>query len=296
MNKKRLLAKTISLFVISSLFFLLNLEQIKVNADIKEIDINTSPNPDGYFFKVGDLKPGDWIPREITVFNDGANDFKYIATIGKKQSVKGLLEGLDLLIKKDEKVLYDGKFDEFTGITPRKLDSGTSETLFFQVAMPYELGNEFQSSSAEVEIIFLAEIDSDGQGGDNGGGNGGGGNDNNDTPGKNPSDDGTPPDNEKPNDPPMDSETPTGNPIIDQPIDETPVDEPKENEKPPGDVPPDKSDNPAGEVINITPKITDNLLPNTATTIYNFIFFGAVLLTVGLSILIMRFLKLIQRK
>ncbi|MDA6082827.1 hypothetical protein OSJ97_25130, partial [Escherichia coli] len=85
--------------------------------------------------------------------NQGKQDFRYTAQIGKKKSVKGLFEELDFLVKKDSDILFDGKLKDFEGFTPRKLAKGSSEQLFFQVSMPYELGNAFQESSAEVEII-----------------------------------------------------------------------------------------------------------------------------------------------
>ncbi|MCC3649345.1 LPXTG cell wall anchor domain-containing protein [Cytobacillus oceanisediminis] len=137
------------------LLLLLLLSPNIVNADEKEIDINTTSH--GILLNVENLKPGDWMPRNITIKNDGNQDFKYTSNIGKSKSIKGLFEELELEVKKDTSMLYEGKLKDFKGFTPRELAKGTEETLFFQVTMPYELGNEFQGSSAEVEIIFLAE-------------------------------------------------------------------------------------------------------------------------------------------
>jgi len=145
-------SKMIVLLIV--LFFLL-LGDRQISAEENEIDINKDPH--GYLFQVDNLKPGDWMPREITIKNDGKQDFRYIAKIGESKSVKGLFEELDLMIKQDTTLLYEGKLKDFKGIAPRKLANNTEEILFFQVSMPYELGNEFQGSSAEVEIIFLAE-------------------------------------------------------------------------------------------------------------------------------------------
>ncbi|WP_428909045.1 TasA family protein [Niallia sp. Krafla_26] len=138
------------------IFFLFLSFSITTNAEEKEVDINTNPN--GYFFEVDNLKPGDWMPRYITIINDGTRDFKYTAIVGEKKSKKGLLEELELLVEMDSKVLYEGKLIEFEGFNPRNLATGTSETMLFQVTMPYDLGNEFQKSSAEVEILFIAEL------------------------------------------------------------------------------------------------------------------------------------------
>jgi len=155
MNNQFLLAKPIHYLIIIGIFFFMFLGQKHVIAEEKEININTNPN--GYLFQIDNLKPGDWMPRNITIKNDGKQDFKYTSKTGKSRSVKGLFEELELIVKKDATTLYKGKLKEFKGFTPRELAQGSEEILFFQVTMPYDLGNEFQGSSAEVEIIFLAE-------------------------------------------------------------------------------------------------------------------------------------------
>ncbi|MGM0778452.1 MAG: TasA family protein [Bacillota bacterium] len=154
MNNKRLLAKPIMIFISGIIFFMFLGEKI-IGAEEREIDINTTPH--GIMFNVDNLKPGDWMPRNITIKNDGNQDFKYTSKIGKSKSIKGLFEELELEVKKDTKMLYEGKLKDFKGFSPRKLAKGTEETLFFQVTMPEHLGNEFQNSAAEAEIIFLAE-------------------------------------------------------------------------------------------------------------------------------------------
>jgi len=142
-------------FILIIFLYMLFVSANLIAADEKEIDINTDGN--GFLFKVDNLKPGDWMPRNITISNDGIQDFKYIAQIGKSESTKNLFEELELLVEKDGNTLFEGKLKDFTGFSPRELASGTSETLFFEVTMPTHLGNEFQGSTAEVEIIFLAE-------------------------------------------------------------------------------------------------------------------------------------------
>ncbi|WP_102273060.1 LPXTG cell wall anchor domain-containing protein [Cytobacillus massiliigabonensis] len=185
MNNRFILAKPKIIAIIAGIFLFILFGEISARADGNEIDINTKMNPSGYFFEVGNLKPGDWMPRDITILNEGTQDFRYTAMLGKKKSVKGLLEELDLIVKKGEEVLYEGKMDEFTGFTPRSLVKGDSETLFFQVTMPSELGNAFQSSGAEVEILFVAEAL-----GDTGGGEPGEGNPGEEPPGEEPPGDG----------------------------------------------------------------------------------------------------------
>lgn len=124
------------------------------SANEGEIDINVA---NAYTFTVENLKPGDWIPRNITIKNDGKQNFRYIAKLGSTKSSKGLLEELNLVVKKDTSVLYEGKLKDFTAIEPRELSKDSEESLFFQVSMPENLGNDFQSSAADVEFLFIAE-------------------------------------------------------------------------------------------------------------------------------------------
>lgn len=155
MKCKGMLAKPIKTFSLFIFVYLIVLGNTSSKAEEKDLDINTNSNE--FLFEVKNLKPGDWMPRNITIRNDGNQDFKYTSNIGKSKSIKGLFEELELEVKKDTKMLYEGKLKDFKGFSPRELAKGTEETLFFQVTMPEHLGNEFQNSAAEVEIIFLAE-------------------------------------------------------------------------------------------------------------------------------------------
>jgi LPXTG-motif cell wall-anchored protein len=314
MSTKKLLAKPKALFILT-LLILIIFPHNQVQAEDKEIDIVT--NPSGYFFKVGNLKPGDWMPRDITISNNGKQDFKYTSIIGKKKSVKGLFEELELLVKKEGTTLYEGKMKDFEGFTPRPLNKGQSETLYFQVTMPYELGNAFQDSFAEVEILFVAEA-LDGGG---------------DPPGsENPPGDGDPPDDGEPpgEDDPGDSEDPgednPGEDPGDNPGNEDPTGEDNqdggdngenpgdgdsedpEDDNPsedPGDDSGDPSDNPDepasgnpgsdpddGDGITVTPEIRENILPDTATNTYNYMLLGGLLLGAGGILLAVRYRRI----
>lgn len=153
MTRIKWLDRTLNIAFLGLLFILLPIST--ATASEKEIDINTIPN--GYLFNVSNIKPGDWISRDLVIKNYGKQDFKYTAQVGETKSYKDLFEELLLLVKKDTYVLFDGKLKDFKGLNPRVLSKGSEETLFFQVKMPYELGNEFQGSAAEAEIIFYAE-------------------------------------------------------------------------------------------------------------------------------------------
>jgi LPXTG-motif cell wall-anchored protein len=296
------LAKPKAIFLILTLFILTLYPTLKAFAEEKEIDINTNLN--GYFFNVGELKPGDWMPRDITIINNGQKNFKYTSIIGKKKSVKGLFEELEILVKKDSATLYEGKMKDFEGFKPRPLKKGQSETLFFQVTMPYELGNAFQDSSAEVEILFVAEA-LDG-GGDPPG--------DSDPPGDgDPPDDGDPPGEDNPGEDPGDNpgdEDPPGEDNPDDgdngedpgegdsedPGDDNSSEDPGDDGNEPGDNPDEPaSGNPGsdpGDGITVTPEIRENILPDTATNTYNFMLLGGVLLGAGGILLAVRYRRI----
>ncbi|MFD0050235.1 LPXTG cell wall anchor domain-containing protein [Actinomycetes bacterium NPDC127524] len=155
MHKKRLLAKPV--LIIAALLVIYSFIYPSVSeASEQEIDIET--NPDQFLFKVGNLKPGDWMPREITIHNAGKRDFNYYSFVEKKHSEKELFENLTLSVQdKNNHFLYKGKLADFKGFPPRFLKSGRSETLQYTVKMPGELGNEFQGSAAAALFKFYAE-------------------------------------------------------------------------------------------------------------------------------------------
>lgn len=273
--------------MLATLFFFMFAGQINTSAAKKELDINTNPN--GYFFKVGNLKPGDWMPRDITILNEGTQDFRYMATLGKKKSVKGLLEELDLIVKKDEKVLYEGKMDDFKGFTPRNLEMGGSETLFFQVTMPYDLGNAFQNAEAEVEILFVAEALGEPGDGDPPGPPG----EENPPGGENPPNNENPPDETNPpeEDHPSDETNPPGK---EDPSDnQTPSSDGESQEDNTEEVTAEETDvvNTDDKII-VSPEMTENLLPNTAINTYNILLIGAVLLGCGSILFVLYFRRL----
>ncbi|MBM7690901.1 LPXTG-motif cell wall-anchored protein [Peribacillus deserti] len=154
MYPKKLLAKPI--LILMTIFVLYSFLTPKgAYAASSEIDIAT--DPENFLFQVDNLKPGDWMPREITIKNQGTKNFQYTAVIGSHKSHKNLFENLKLEVKENSNLLYTGLLKDFKGFGSRILKSGTSEKLLFTVTMPYELDNSFQGSSAEVEFKFVAE-------------------------------------------------------------------------------------------------------------------------------------------
>ncbi|UII56514.1 CalY family protein [Cytobacillus spongiae] len=154
----RPLAKPLLIFLLVITY---SLFPILVLADEAKDEMEITIQSNGIEYMIHNIKPGDWMPREITIVNDGNKDFSYTTVIENSKSVKGLFEQLDFLVLSGSKVLYEGKVKEFKGVTPRNLAKGQKETLMFQVTMPYELGNSYQGSQAEFVLKFYAEeIDS----------------------------------------------------------------------------------------------------------------------------------------
>lgn len=124
--------------------------------NVSELDIGISPKDS--LFNAENLKPGDWIPRTITVQNKGQKEFEYTASIQNNgKSVK--LYNAFMLEVRDEsgKELYNGKLAEFSQFSPRELESESTEQLEFTIKFPEESGNEYQGLEAGFILTFVAE-------------------------------------------------------------------------------------------------------------------------------------------
>jgi hypothetical protein len=149
MNQKRIAV------ILLILFFISGIMNHKTYAN--EVDIILIPN-EKFLFNISNMKPGDWAERELRVKNGGEKDFNYSIRVDNKQSDRKLFNELDLKVYEGDKsiLIFDDKLKNFTGFKPKPLKKGVTDSLFFQVEMPYELGNEFQQTSAYFEIIIVA--------------------------------------------------------------------------------------------------------------------------------------------
>lgn len=138
-----------------TLVFTVKLSQISAAINTQEIDIATSPEK--ILFNVTNLKPGDWAERTFTIINNGKQDFKYLSSSNLKEGSKEFYNELLLKVSDKDKVLFDGKMNDFNKFDPRFIAKNGSEQLFFKVVVPEELGNEFQGLEAEVEFKFYVE-------------------------------------------------------------------------------------------------------------------------------------------
>ncbi len=255
MNLLKMLLTFILLFLIMASF------SIKVNADTrKELDIETLP--DSYLFNLSNLKPGDLAIQKLTIQNIGKRDFTYNTTAEFKGGDEKLYNEFLLKVSDSNRILHDGKLKDFTGLAPRFLKSMNEEDLMFELEFPYELGNEFQGLGFEVEFKFIVEgYDPPPPGG--GGGGSGGGSDNPSNP-ENPNQSGEPEESDNPIIPedPEDPEKPT-NPLEPQDPDKINPQHPIDPEK-----------------LN-SPPVNGQILPSTATNIFNYVLGGFTLLAIG---------------
>jgi LPXTG-motif cell wall-anchored protein len=167
------------------------------NAQSKEISISISKFPfDEVFssdelFNSGNLKPGDTISQSIEVVNVGVHNFTYTASARKTGGSDMLYQAFHLQVyAEDKQLLYKGLLADFNGFEPRTLSSGVSETLYFEVELPYDFGSkdrglhtrtghtlkdrllfpkEYQDLNTQFEIVFEATGKSETGGGNNGG-------------------------------------------------------------------------------------------------------------------------------
>jgi len=233
--------------------------QILQAEDTKQLDIATKL--DGYLFNLSNLKPGDQASRILTIQNRGERDFTYKTTAVFKGGDEKLYNEFLVRVSDSNGIIHEGKLKEFKSLAPRFLKSMNEEDLLFELEFPYELGNEFQGLGFEVEFTFIVEgYDPPPPGG---GGDGG----DSDNPGnpKNPDNPINTTKEPDPDDPdePENLEDPTNNPI-----------EPQDPYK----INPQHSIDP--EKLN-SPPVDGQILPSTATNIYNYGFTGLGLIAVG---------------
>lgn len=124
------------------------------DTDKKDIDIGLSPQD--LLFDINNMKPGDWVPRTLTVKNLGSKDFDYQMTL-RNSGDKKLFNELLLEIKADGKELYQGKLAAFKSLPARNLTNGSEESLAITIRFPEELGNDFQGLQSSFVLSFIAE-------------------------------------------------------------------------------------------------------------------------------------------
>jgi LPXTG-motif cell wall-anchored protein len=143
------------IFLLTVIILIFNPGQSAGALNYTEIDLTT--NPGKVLFDLTNIKPGDSVTRNLSIGNNGNQDFKYIATSNFLSGSEIFYNKLDLVVEDKNGVLFDGKLFEFDKLSPRLLKSKQSENLQFFIQMPMELGNEFQGLDTEFEIKLYVE-------------------------------------------------------------------------------------------------------------------------------------------
>ncbi|MEH7526720.1 LPXTG cell wall anchor domain-containing protein [Bacillus sp. JJ1503] len=246
-------------------YAVLFLQPINIQASTnQQPNIETKPN--NYLFDVKNMSPGDWATRTLTIQNRGESDFTYNSESYYKAGSRKLYNEFLLKVWDSKGLLFEGKLKDFDGFKPRHLPSKNEEDLKFEVTFPYELGNEFQGLAFNFELRFVME--NSGQ-----------------SPNPNPDPDPNPNSNQDSN------STTDPDPIHDNvaPPTSSETESDQENDQN------NNIENPAAEEDTAMPiplrsiPIEEldapiekgQILPSTATNMYNYLLIGVILMTAG---------------
>jgi len=130
-------------------------------------------DPEGPLFTEENMAPGHEATADLTVRNEGENDFDLTVSAKKTggNDEDGLLfKALQVKITGEEGApeYYSGSMSELNGAEIGKIPAGESKDLDITVLFPEEKGNEYQGTSVEMSWIFHATGDSEDDGGGGG--------------------------------------------------------------------------------------------------------------------------------
>lgn len=149
------------LFVIISgllvLLIMINFSLVPIQASNEVDQIDLSTTPESQLFKIENMKPGDWLTRELVIRNNSNESLNYDMLAKYVSGSEKLYNQLTLEVLKDDEQIFKGKLSEFTGFTKRTLAESKEETLTFTVEFPPESGNEFQGLQTEMSFQFLTD-------------------------------------------------------------------------------------------------------------------------------------------
>ncbi|MBH0169147.1 LPXTG cell wall anchor domain-containing protein [Fictibacillus sp. 18YEL24] len=149
--------KLILIYSLIGLIIVVFLPIGRTGADSSTPEIKIDILPEAVLFDIENFKPGDWAPRDLTIQNNGNQDFSYNMKAQMKSGSEKLYNQLLLKVEDRTNLLFEGKLKDFKGLNPRPLASLTEEKLKVTVEFPYESGNEFQGLQTIAEFIIYAE-------------------------------------------------------------------------------------------------------------------------------------------
>jgi LPXTG-motif cell wall-anchored protein len=122
----------------------------------KEVGLDISPN--NILFNTSNMKPGDSVEKVLEVQNNGEDNFQYIVKVIKEEQNDKLYNELQLDLSRDGTIIYSGKLKDIKELKPITLKKQSEHKLLLKVALPYELGNEFQGLMSEFKIKLVAQL------------------------------------------------------------------------------------------------------------------------------------------
>jgi len=145
------------LFCIPVLLIFLGISVAKADSNEKDYDFTVSPSKS--LFNITNFKPGDWAERELTLDNNGTKDLQYEIKMKHPSGEDRLFRQLLLKVENGSQVLFDGKLKDFKGVDAQQLKSGAQDNIKFTVKMPEELGNEYQGTTTQFDLLIYVDGD-----------------------------------------------------------------------------------------------------------------------------------------
>lgn len=106
--------------------------------------------------KFENKQPGDFQEASLVVKNLGTLPFKYKVTTSSAIEDVLLYNKLDLVVKLNNQVVYNGKLSGFNKEINPNLAAGAEETLTFTLTFPADSGNEYQGKTSNILFTFDA--------------------------------------------------------------------------------------------------------------------------------------------
>ncbi|WP_100333261.1 LPXTG cell wall anchor domain-containing protein [Bacillus alkalisoli] len=150
--------KYLLVLIISTVFFIIYTPIFQTGATDSEKVLIIETFPSSTFINLGGLKPGDQIIKPLEVLNKGNIGFSYSTFVEFNGGSQKYYNALELtVLDSDNNMFFDGKVQDFQGLSDRKVSIFSKEKLLFKFSVPHELGNEYQGLSTGLNLIFVAE-------------------------------------------------------------------------------------------------------------------------------------------
>ena len=137
-------------------------DKVQLNTNVKveyennaDLYINV---PDSFFSELGYIFPGDVITEEAVINNKSSNEIEYFVSTGKlvdeNTKIKDLVNKLELTIKVDEKVVYEGNIFGIENLSLGKYKEKETSKVKFIISVPKDLENEYSALNTSLSWVF----------------------------------------------------------------------------------------------------------------------------------------------